>query len=63
MKNFPAVRGVAARPACMYVCMYVNVCMLMFVYFNEWSSNRVLIRLWLYVFINVCMYVGMVCIM
>ena len=28
---------VIARFLCMYVCMYV--------YFNEWSSNRVLVRL------------------
>ena len=31
--------------ACMYVygCMYVDVCM--YVYFNEWRSDRVLVRL------------------
>ena len=50
----------ACKYVCMYVCMYVCVCM--YVYFNEWRSNRVLARLvWdKYVAVcitNVCMYV------
>ena len=41
--------------------MYVCVCMCMYVcvYFNEWRSDRVLVRLGLnkYVYVCVCMYV------
>ena len=33
----------------MYVCMYVCMCVLfMYVYFNEWRSNRVLVIGWLH---------------
>ena len=32
---------------CMYICTYMYVCMYvcMYVYFNEWRSDRVLVRL------------------
>ena len=45
-KDFPFLLSKldASDYECMYVCMYyVNVCM--YVYFNKWRSDRVLVRL------------------
>ena len=30
---------------CIYVCIYVCMYVCMYVYFNEWRSDRVLVRL------------------
>ena len=46
---------------CKYVCMYVSKYLFIcyYVYFNEWRSNRVLVRLRLDSLIGVIMYVCM----
>ena len=47
---------------CIYICMYVCMFVCMYVYFNEWSTDRVLVRIGLNTLIgwrNVCMYVCM----
>jgi hypothetical protein len=46
MPNSPArALPLSADTFCMYVCMYVCMYACMYVYFSEWNSNRVLVRI------------------